>query len=64
VTTLRAHAETLVAIDELDDLMSRARPVPLTGEIRVLRTRPYGLADELRVVVRDDFRASRRSEEP
>jgi hypothetical protein len=47
-------------VERLETVVADAKPVPLTDQVRVLKTRLYDLLDELRVIVRDDLRASRK----
>ena len=44
-------ADLLSLIDELDDLIHNAKPVPLTDQVRVDRERVYDLLDRIRAAV-------------
>jgi len=41
----------LELIDELDDLVHRAKPVPLTNQVRVSREEVYAILDRMRATL-------------
>jgi hypothetical protein len=41
-------SEAMVAVEELDELFRRAKPVPLTDQIRVERLEIYDVLDRMR----------------
>jgi hypothetical protein len=51
--------EILVLLDELDDLIRNARPVPLTDQVRLDRDRAFDLIDKLRATIPEEIAAAR-----
>lgn len=43
--------DVLRLVDQLDDLIHQARPVPPTSQVRIERAAAYKLLDELRLAV-------------
>ena len=54
------NGRALAVVERLETVVADAKPVPMTDQIRVLKTRLYDLLGELRVIARDDLRASQR----
>ena len=52
--------ETLVLIDKLDDILHKARPVPLTDQVRVDKHEIYDILDRMRAAFPEDVRQGRQ----
>jgi hypothetical protein len=48
--------ELLVLIDKLDDVMHKARPVPLTDQVRVDKEQIYDILDQLRAAIPESLK--------
>ncbi len=51
-------SELLALIDQLDDLVLKAKQVPLTGQVRMDREEIYALLDRMRSVYADEIKAA------
>src|ERR671932_495423 len=51
--------DVLVLIDELDDLVHNARPVPLKDQVRVDREEIYDLLDQMRATIPEEIKQAR-----
>ena len=50
---MSAAVEILVLIDELDDLIHNAKPVPLTDQVRIEKDAVYAILDRMRKLLPD-----------
>jgi len=53
--------DVLVLLDELEDLLSRAKPVPLSDQVRVERDAVFRLLDRLRAALPDAVKDARQT---
>jgi cell division septum initiation protein DivIVA len=51
--------DVLVLIDKLDDQLHKARPVPLTDQVRVDKQELYEIIDQMRETIPDEIRQAR-----
>jgi cell division septum initiation protein DivIVA len=51
--------DVLVLIDKLDDQLHKARPVPLTDQVRVDKQELYEIIDQMRATIPDEIRQAR-----
>ena len=61
---MSAAIEILVLIDELDDLVHNARPVPLTDQVRIETDRVYAILDRMRTLLPDALIQARDGDSP
>ena len=50
----------LVLLDQLDDAIANAKPVPLSGHVRIDKEEFYEILDEMRATIPDEIRQARR----
>jgi hypothetical protein len=55
--------EILALLDELDDIVHNAKPVPLTDQVRIDKDRVYAILDRMREVFPDTVRRMREPDE-
>jgi hypothetical protein len=53
------QSEVLALVDQLDDLVHNAKPIPLTDQVRVDKEDIYALLDRIRIVYPDEIAAAR-----
>ena len=51
--------DALRLVDQLDDLIHNAKPIPLTDQVRIDRERAYDLLDQLRATLPEEIAAAR-----
>jgi len=51
--------DALRLVDQLDDLIHSAKPIPLTDQVRIDRERAYDLLDQLRATLPEEIAAAR-----
>ena len=61
---MSAALEILVLIDELDDVIHNAKPVPLTDQVRIDKDRVYSTLDRMRELLPEALINARDSEDP
>jgi hypothetical protein len=50
----------LVLLDQLDDTLHNAKPVPLSGHVRIDKEEAYEILDEMRATIPEEIREARR----
>ena len=51
--------DVLVLIDTLDDLVHNAKPIPLTGQVRMDKEGIYDILDQIRATIPDEIKQAR-----
>jgi hypothetical protein len=51
--------DVLVLIDELDDLVHKAKPVPLTDQVRLDKEEIYSILDQMRATIPEEIKQAR-----
>jgi hypothetical protein len=61
---MSAALELLVLIDELDDVIHNAKPVPLTDQVRIDKETVYATLDRMRELLPEALISARDTENP
>ena len=51
--------DVLVLLDTLDDLIHNAKPIPLTGQVRMDKEGIYDILDQIRATIPDEIKQAR-----